>query len=219
MLFGMQNEFAKAIADYDEAIRLDPKNSEAFQSRAWCRVMSGEVAGAFADFGKASLLNAAAKTPVPQVYFMRGVLLLEKGQPGRAAIEFDQVIKLEPKTVAAYALRAEALIAMKKYDRAGADLDEVLHLKPGDEVGLVAKAMFLAACPDAKFRDGKKALELAKKVEGNAEAMAAAYAELGDFTHAVHWQEQALKAPHRRQDIDAQRRLQLYKDKKAYRYD
>ena len=81
--------------------------------------------------------------------------------------------------------------------------------------------------PDAKVRDGKRAVEAATKAceltnyknGGYLDTLAAAYAEVGDFDKAVEWQEKALKAgdiPVK--DLDAARkRLELFKQKKAYR--
>ena len=89
-------------------------------------------------------------------------------------------------------------------------------------------AWLRATCPDAAFRDGKEAVRLARQVcelSGNREGMyldtlAAAHAEAGDFAAAVKAQElgarrQGLRA--KKYGDDAQKRLQLYKDKKPYR--
>jgi hypothetical protein len=46
-----------------------------------------------------------------------------------------------------------------------------------------------------------------------------AYAESGDFAEAVRWQEKALADPQLKNDKDARRRLELYRDKKPYRQD
>src|SRR5262249_35194500 len=64
-------------------------------------------------------------------------------------------------------------------------------------------AWFLATCPDKKWRDGAKALTYALKARdaagrptaGILEALAAAYAETGDFERAVATQEEILNNP------------------------
>ena len=88
-------------------------------------------------------------------------------------------------------------------------------------------AWLLSTAPDAKVRDGKRALEAAKKAcelteyknGGYLDTLAAAYAEAGDFEKAVEWQDKALKAgdiPVK--DLDgARKRLELFKQKKPYR--
>ena len=63
------------------------------------------------------------------------------------------------------------------------------------------KAWLLATCTDKRYRDGKKALELATKSCELTEwkncyslaTLAGAYAETGDFDKAVQWEEMALK--------------------------
>ena len=81
----------------------------------------------------------------------------------------------------------------------------------------------MASCADAKYRDGKKAVELALEAlkhganEQCHAALAAAYAETGNFAEAIRWQERALASPQYRDDPDMRRRLELYRDKKPYR--
>ena len=58
-------------------------------------------------------------------------------------------------------------------------------------------AWLLATCPDARHRDGKKAVEFAARhclfvtggTPNHLNTLAAAYAEGGDFAKAVEWQE------------------------------
>jgi hypothetical protein len=89
-------------------------------------------------------------------------------------------------------------------------------------------ALFRAACPEAKYRDGAKALAMAKlAVEKTGKlaawrefaALAAAYAETGDFDAAVDAQKKALADAtldkHDRERME--KRLALYQDKKPYR--
>ena len=80
--------------------------------------------------------------------------------------------------------------------------------------------------PDAKFRDGKKALESATKAcelsewkdSYHVDTLAAAYAEAGDFDAAVKWQTKATALYEPGEDQkNAQWRLKLYQEKKPYR--
>ena len=89
-------------------------------------------------------------------------------------------------------------------------------------------AWLKATAIDAKYRDGKAAVESAKKAMELAGpnpawnyhgTLAAAYAEAGDFDKAVAEQTKALES----KDIDKderakmEKRLELYKAKKPYR--
>ena len=93
-------------------------------------------------------------------------------------------------------------------------------------VVFLTSAGFLASCPDARFRDGSRAVESALKAceltawsdPSCLAALAAAHAESGDFTTAVTWQERALKLM-ARDSPDLRRhgqRLGLYREMKPY---
>ncbi len=84
----------------------------------------------------------------------------------------------------------------------------------------------MAACPEAKFRDGKKAIQLSTlaceltrwKNPVVLDTLAAAQAEAGDFAAAVKWQLSAIeRLPDERQKTDYRSRLALYQAKQPYR--
>jgi hypothetical protein len=89
-------------------------------------------------------------------------------------------------------------------------------------------ARFRACCPEAKYRDGKKAVELATKgldmVGKDADwkyfaALAAAYAELGEWDKAVVEQRKALddKSLDSQDRAQMEERMDMYRNQKPYR--
>ena len=87
-------------------------------------------------------------------------------------------------------------------------------------------AWLRATCPDAQFRDGKLAVESARRAceltdwhnPGELEVLAAACAEAGDFESAVKWQEKALALTVEPADIEScQQRLTQYRAGKSFR--
>ena len=88
-------------------------------------------------------------------------------------------------------------------------------------------AWFYATCRDARFRDGKKALECALKATDRSDnkffcfsSLAAAYAANGQFAKAVQTQEEAItmlkQAGITSELNDYEKRLELYKKNTAY---
>ncbi|QYJ79322.1 tetratricopeptide repeat protein [Shewanella acanthi] len=101
-------------------------------------------------------------------------------------------------------------------------------IQVGDDVALGNVAWILATCPEAKYRDGNRALELSlqllKENENDPthlDNLAAAYAEVGDFGSAVSTQQKAIAVlKSQQQDTKADEfilRLQSYEQKRAYR--
>jgi hypothetical protein len=87
------------------------------------------------------------------------------------------------------------------------------------------RAWLRATCPEGRYRDGRKAVEDARKAcdlsewknPNDLDTLAAAYAEAGDFTQAIKYQKQALDSPESRYDEDGRKRLKLYESGQAYR--
>jgi len=94
---------------------------------------------------------------------------------------------------------------------------------------MVGLALLRATCPVAELRDGTKAVELATKAceltnwkdSDYVDALAAAYAEAGDFDSAVKWQKEAINLLPEHASAEARRdyesRLKLYQSSKPYR--
>jgi tetratricopeptide (TPR) repeat protein len=102
---------------------------------------------------------------------------------------------------------------------------EAIASDPKDDWCYNLLAWIEATCPDSSVRDGKEAISLATKAceltrwqEPNwIDTLAAAYAESGDFQHAIEIQEQALRAASEPQQKAMRERLALYKQSLPYR--
>jgi len=83
-------EYERAIADFSEAIRLDPKNANAYRVRGFTYFFKCDYDSAIADYTEAIRLdptNAAA-------YYWRARAYLAKGQPAAAERDFAQAKRL-----------------------------------------------------------------------------------------------------------------------------
>jgi tetratricopeptide (TPR) repeat protein len=190
-----RQEYDLAIAEFSEVIQLKPKYAGAYNNR--------------------------------------GVSYAHKADWDKATADFNEAIRLNPEYVEAYYNRGLAYGGKGDYDKAIANYGEAIRLSPYYAEAYNNLAWLLAVCPDAKVRNGKKAIEYAKKACELSEwetpswfgALAAAYAEAGDFDNAVKWQTKYLDAnyPNSNPSNDtpekARQRLGLYEQKKPYHED
>jgi hypothetical protein len=112
------------------------------------------------------------------------------------------------------------------YGRALAVYDELARTYPELVEAHSRSAWLRATCPDARYRDGKLAVESARRAceltdwhnPGELEVLAAACAEAGDFGSAVKWQEKVLTLTVEPAEVQSCRtRLALYLAGKTFR--
>jgi tetratricopeptide (TPR) repeat protein len=112
-----------------------------------------------------------------------------------------------------------------EFQKAREDFEEALKIDEKDSLSYNNLAWIWATCPDAKFRDGKKAVEYATKAceltqykaFGVIDTLAAAYAEDGKFDEAVKWQKKAVELAPENEKKKLRERLELFEAKKPYR--
>jgi tetratricopeptide (TPR) repeat protein len=219
-IWGMKGEHDRALTDYNIAIDLGPQFYLPHFNRGGCWLAKKDYDKAMADFDRALQL----KPNFTAAYRSRGNAWLAKRNYDKAIADFNEALRLDPKFDSAYHGRGNAWRGQKDYDKALSDYNEARRLDLKNGFYIQAIAWLLATAADAKVRDGKRAVELAKEAlalersEGTImDTLAAAYAEAGNFAEAVRWQERALEDPRIRDDADVRRRLELYRKKQAYR--
>lgn len=209
-----------AAAYFDRRVKAKPKDAFAWYMRGNGRWQKGDLDDAISDF------NECIKLAPNDVlcYNSRGGAWHSKKEYDKAIADFSKAIQLNPKYALAYRNRARTWDAKKDYGKALADLNQAILLDPKYIPALQATAWLLATCPNAKLRNGKRAVELAKKAVGldnkNAnllEVLAAAHACAGNFTEAVRLQERVLEDPQFENNAAAKDRLELYRKKEPYR--
>ena len=85
----------RALADYDQAIRLDPRLAEAYYNRAYALYRLGRLEDSLVDFGKVIELNPR----LPSAYFNRSIVFLALKQRNRAIADLRKALELDPDNV------------------------------------------------------------------------------------------------------------------------
>jgi tetratricopeptide (TPR) repeat protein len=107
----------RAIADYSEAIRLDPKYAVAYLGRGLAYAYKKEYDRAIADYGEA--IKFDPKYAV--AYYSRGRSYAYKREYDQAIADYSEAIRLDPKYAGTYSYRAEAYRQIGREDLAKAD--------------------------------------------------------------------------------------------------
>jgi tetratricopeptide (TPR) repeat protein len=253
-LWGRMKEFDKALADYNEIIRRQPANAEAHCGRSQALYAKGKNDEALVDCSNAIRLapnsavvykaraiiwddngqydkaiadyNAAARLDPDDAdtYFRRGLSWLTQRQYERATADFDQALALNPDDADVLYNRGIARMMRQEYDKAISDLTRVLEVDPKSRHACWGLARIFATCPDERYRDGAKALQMATKqcdLAGwkdwtGVDNLAAAYAESGNFEAAVGWQQKAVRDAPKASKADCKGRLELYQARKPF---
>ena len=194
-----RNEYDKALADLNEAVRLDPGDANSYTNRGGVWMVKGKISNALADFDTAIKLNPKDTTALNN----RADIWLMKRQPDKALLDLNEAIRLDPAYALAFVTRGRVWWQKKQYGEALADFNAAILHNPNNAGAYDRLAWILATCPEAKYRDGRKAVESAMRAceitswsdRRYFESLAAAYAEVGDFNEAAKWQKKVLQVP------------------------
>ena len=121
----VKHDYDHAIADYSQAISLDPDNSVAFYDRGVDWRAKGNDTSAIADYDEAIRLNPKYE----YAYVNRGLAWHSKGNDDRAIADYDQAARLDPKDADAYYYRGDAWYAKGDHDRAIANYTETIQTR------------------------------------------------------------------------------------------
>jgi tetratricopeptide (TPR) repeat protein len=124
--YAAQNDHDRAIADYEEASRLNPKYIHAHNNRGLSQHAKGSFDQAIASYDEALKLDPK----FDKAYNNRGLSYLAKRDYDHAITDFTESAHITPKYTFAYNNRALAFHAKGQYDQAIADLSEAIRLDP-----------------------------------------------------------------------------------------
>ena len=123
-------EYDRAIADYDQAIKLDSKDYDFYADRGWAYHQKGDFDRAIEDYSRAIGLdpdNARA-------FSMRGAAWQRKGDYDRAIKDNDEAIRIDPRNPLPYNTRGNDYREKGDYERALQDYAAALDLDPDNDL-------------------------------------------------------------------------------------
>ena len=122
-------DWRRAIADFDEAIHLNPNRATLYRDRAQARRQNGDLELAIEDYDEAIAHNPKLAAP----YHERGLALAGTGDLDRAILSYNTAIRLDPSDAQARLDRGLAFLARGQADDARADFEAALSLPAGKD--------------------------------------------------------------------------------------
>lgn len=227
-----RGQFDSAIIDFSRAIESSPEDRREAASlyllRGVCFQSSKRLRDdktALQDFNKANELDPGNA----EVLRRRAGIYLDGGEWRKAVDDALRSLQLEPANAVAYTSAGLGSHMLGDYLAATKSFEKALEIEPNKIDALNGLAWTLATAPEARFRDGQKAIRYAQKVISLSaedkkywymDTLAAAFAETGDFREAIRLQELAIS--HLAKDVDSatsadfKARLDLYKQGRPY---
>lgn len=155
-------ELEKAIADYTQALERKPQ-SYIYKRRALAHFKLGNYENALADVTSAVDLNPREMSNLTWIApeLIAGCSN-EQFRAGILAVA-DRVVAMASPKQYALCVRASFLEALQDFDRAQADLEQAIRLGGEDPRALNQLAWLLSTCPEPKFRNPSRAVELAQR--------------------------------------------------------
>jgi tetratricopeptide (TPR) repeat protein len=216
-----RGNYGRALEAFDQLVELRPEDAQGYVGRGLAHEVQGDLEQAAADFSTAISLRPDGAG----AYLLRARVRHRQDRTDEALADLTEHLRLNPADTAAYLFRSHLHKLRQDLPAALEDLNAAHRAAPGDPQACNNLAWMLATCADPKFRDGPRAVALARQA---CEAtgwkhpfclgtLGAALAETGAFDEAVQRQAQALELYPEQEKAAGRARLELYKDCRPYR--
>ncbi|MCK5708083.1 MAG: tetratricopeptide repeat protein [Candidatus Aureabacteria bacterium] len=122
-----QKETKQTISDYNNSLKLNPKNAELYYKRGDAFFELGKYDDALKDYSKAIKL----KPNYTDAYFSRGIIYNRRKMYKEAVLEYKKVIKIDPNYIKAYYnIGSIFSVEMPNYKEAIFNSNKVIELNP-----------------------------------------------------------------------------------------
>lgn len=124
LALSQKNEHGKAIADYDAAIKMRPKDAALLQSRCWSKAVSGRLTQALQDCNASLALNPKD----PDTLEIRGFTYRKMRNFERSIADYDAALELRPDAASTLFGRGVTKHDMGIHDEGKADINAAREL-------------------------------------------------------------------------------------------
>jgi lipoprotein NlpI len=124
--YNAKREYASAVRDYDEAIRLNPRHANTFSNRGVALGGKREYDRAIESYTEAIRLNPNHA----DAFANRGVAYAAKRDYDQAIQDYNEALRLNPHHANGFFNRGNAYRRKRDYDRAIADYNRSLEMHP-----------------------------------------------------------------------------------------
>jgi len=154
----MLGEYLAAIEDFNKAIELNPKYSDALNGRGLAKYRLGEYSAAIEDFNKAIELDPKDST----AFNNRGLAKYSLGEYSAAIEDFNKVIELDPKNSYALVGRGVSHCLLERYEECLKDCSKSIELDPKFYYGFLRRgiAFLLLRKYEEAIKDIDQAVQL-----------------------------------------------------------
>jgi tetratricopeptide (TPR) repeat protein len=131
-----KGEYELALADYGEALALEPQDGDVLNSRGATRTALGQYEDAIADFDRAVTLARGKAVPLSNRCFAKAAA----GRLEDALADCDRAVRMHPARLPALVTRGFVYLRLKRADEAIADYDKVLAKRADEPYALFGRA-------------------------------------------------------------------------------
>jgi tetratricopeptide (TPR) repeat protein len=126
LAYAAQQQTDQAIADFSQAIGIDPMNADAFYGRARMHYLKDDYQRAVTDFTTTLALHPS----FAEAYDQRGNAYDDMGKPEKAMADYNKALAFNPDFAAGYFDRGFSQLRQLHFDGAIGDFDRAIALEP-----------------------------------------------------------------------------------------
>jgi tetratricopeptide (TPR) repeat protein len=226
-LYAQMKDYDKALQDADAALERDPNMLQAIRLKGLVLIQREEYDKAIRvleQLRRKSNDKAEKLEATQQIAYV----VSKQGYYKRASEMLKKELEKTPENAELIRSLADMELLFGHWQNAIDLYEKLITIDPKDSGALNNYSWLLSTCPDEAFRNGERALEMAKTASEETfykqphilSTLAAAYAELGDFETARSWSQKAVELGEKTQheSLDSlKKELETYKENKPWR--